>query len=181
MASSSIAQARKRSAQIAARRVPKRTSVDVAVSDHVAKARDNFTYFCCAMGKPPAPHMLEWHRELVTSESNYHLLDVSGPNTCLLSPRGPLDLATPVLTPDGWRPLGQIRKGAIVFTSAGRETRVVSTVNYGKAECWEVVFSDGTSVVCDDSHRWRVCRTAGSQRWQIKTLQELRVITGRSF
>ncbi len=180
MAGSSIAQARKRSAQIAARRVPKRTSVDVPVSDHIAKARDNFTYFCCAMGKPPAPHMLEWHRELVTGEDNDHLLDVSGPNTCLLSPRGPLDLATPVLTPDGWRPLSQIRKGAIVFTSAGRETRVASTVNYGKAECWEVVFSDGTSVVCDDSHRWRVRRTTGPQRWQIKTLQELRAVCGRS-
>ena len=40
------------------------------------------------MGKPAARHMKVWHQEFLTGESNEHLLDIAGPNTCLLSPRG---------------------------------------------------------------------------------------------
>lgn len=40
------------------------------------------------MGKPPARHMKDWHNAFLTGQSNEHLLDIAGPNTCLLSPRG---------------------------------------------------------------------------------------------
>ena len=40
------------------------------------------------MGKPPARHMKDWHHAFLTGQSNEHLLDIAGPNTCLLSPRG---------------------------------------------------------------------------------------------
>jgi phage terminase large subunit-like protein len=179
MAGTSIARARQRSAQLAARRVPKRTSAEVAVSPRIARAREDFTAFCIAMGKPPAPHMLEWHAELVTGESNEHLLDVAGPNTCLLSPRGPLDLDTPVATPSGWQPLREIRKGQWVYTSGGYLAQVTGRVRYGKAPCWEVVLSDGTSQVCDDSHRWRVRRAVNTDKigspWRDTTLEQLRI------
>lgn len=127
--------------------------------------------------------MLDWHRELVTGQSNDHLQDVAGPNTCLLSPRGPLDLETPVLTPDGWRPLRELKKNDTVYASNGVPTRVVGTVSYGEQDCWEVVFNDGTSLVCDDSHRWLVRPFAGKlDRWRETTLQQLRtaVYTKRS-
>lgn len=180
MAGTSIARARLRSAQIAAKRVPKRTSAEAAVSERVLLARENFTAFCEAMGKPPAPHMLEWHREIVTGESNDHLQDVAGPNTCLLSPRGPLDLDTPVATPTGWRPLREIRKGSWVYTSGGYLAQVSSRVRYGKAPCWEVVFNDGTTMVCDDSHRWRVRRAVNADKvaapWRDTTLEQLRTV-----
>lgn len=175
MAGTSIARALKRSAQLTARKVPKRTSTEVTVSDHILKARENFTYFCCAMGKPPAPHMLDWHRELVTGESNDHLMDVAGPNTCLLSPRGPLDLDTEVATPDGWLPMRHLQAGDQVFTSAGQVTTITDTVNYGQQPCWEVVFDDGTTAVCDDSHKWRVRRANCKEApWRIRTLEALR-------
>ena len=32
--------------------------------------------------------MKDWHQAFLTGQSNEHLLDIAGPNTCLLSPRG---------------------------------------------------------------------------------------------
>lgn len=165
---------------MAAKRVPRRASAEVQVGERVLLARENFTAFCEAMGKPPAPHMLEWHREIVTGESNDHLHDVAGPNTCLLSPRGPLDLDTPVATAAGWTPLRDIRKGSWVYTSGGYLARVTGRVRYGKAQCWEVVLSDGTTQVCDDSHRWRVRRAVNADKvaapWRDTTLEQLRTV-----
>ena len=175
MADAAITRAHKQAARLAAKRVPRRSSADAKPSEHVRKARDNFSYFCTAMGKPPVPHMREWHRQLITGEGNDHLMDVSGPNTCLLSPRGPLDLATPVLTATGWRPLGDIEAGDQVHTSNGRLSAVEDVMHYGIAPCWQVLFSDGTSMVCDDSHRFRVRKAAGAGGpWRECTLQELR-------
>jgi hypothetical protein len=176
MASTPISRAMKRSAQLSAQRVPQMSQVERVVPEHVLKARESFTFFCTAMGKPPAPHMLEWHRELVTGDSNDHLVDVAGPNTCLLSPRGPLDLDTKVLTPDGWRPLRDIRKKDLVYDSNGLPTRVEKTVTYGKQDCWEVEFSDGTTMICDETHKWLVRRVYTKRTWQVKTLADLRTM-----
>jgi len=175
MADAAITRAHKRAARLAANRVPRRSSADAKPSEHVRRARENFSYFCTAMGKPPAAHMLEWHRQLITGETNEHLMDVSGPNTCLLSPRGPLDLDTPVLGANGWRPLRSITAGDLVYASNGRLTEVTEVMHYGKAPCWQVLFSDGTSLICDDSHRFRVRKAGGAERrWRDCTLQELR-------
>jgi phage terminase large subunit-like protein len=91
MAGVSIALARKRSALKAAQSIKKQPEVVVeepVLPPHVLKARENFGYFCELMGKPPARHMKEWHSAFLTGQSNEHLLDIAGPNTCLLSPRG---------------------------------------------------------------------------------------------
>jgi len=91
MAGVSITLARKRSALKAAQSIKKEPEVEVVeevIPPHVLKARENFGYFCELMGKPPARHMKEWHKVFLTGESNDHLNDIAGPNTCLLSPRG---------------------------------------------------------------------------------------------
>jgi phage terminase large subunit-like protein len=59
-----------------------------AIHNVFARAQDDFLTFCTLMDKPPAQHMLEWHRELITGQSNRYLLDIAGPNTDILSPRG---------------------------------------------------------------------------------------------
>jgi len=176
MPGASIALARQRSARLAAQGIKKQPEVVIEPPAHILKARDSFAAFCELMGKPPARHMLEWHRAFLTGKSNDHLLDIAGPNTCLLSPRGPLDCDTPVATPEGWRPLRDIQKGDTVIAGNGQPTRVVDTVDYGETSCWEVILSDGTSVVCDDSHRWDV-RLIGSDekgQWRTVTLQQIR-------
>ena len=95
MAGASIALARQRTARLAAQGIkkpPVEAIVEIAVPEvlppHVIKARENFAYFCELMGKPPARHMKEWHKQLITGQSNEYLLDIAGPNTCILAPRG---------------------------------------------------------------------------------------------
>jgi phage terminase large subunit-like protein len=177
MAGSSIALARMRSAQQAARAIVKKPEV-VVEAPHVLKARENFSYFCELMGKKPARHMKEWHQVFLTGQSNEHLLDIAGPNTCLLSPRGPLDAETPVATPQGWRPLSEIRPGDQVIAGDGSITEVLDAVDYPATPCWEVWLSDGTSLVCDDSHRWDVRLVASDPKgsWRTVTLEEIRTL-----
>ena len=68
-----------------------------------------------------------------------------------------LALDTPVPTPDGWRTIGDLEPGDWVFAPSGQEIPVtaVSEVMLGRP-CREVLLSDGTSVVADVDHRWRV-------------------------
>jgi len=68
-----------------------------------------------------------------------------------------LALDTPVPTPDGWRTLGDLEPGDWVFAPTGHEIPVtaVSEVMLGRP-CREVTFSDGTTVVADVDHLWRV-------------------------
>lgn len=87
MPASSAALALRRSAQLAAKAIVKEPEV-IAEDPKSLRARDNFAYFCELMGKPAAEHMMLWHECFITGESNDYLLDIAGPNTCLLSPRG---------------------------------------------------------------------------------------------
>jgi hypothetical protein len=175
MADTAITRARRRRARLSAQQANSAGGAEARPSEHVMRAREDFGYFCTAMGLPPAEHMKTWHDELITGKDADRLLGVAGPDTCLLSPRGPLDLDTPVLCPQGWFPLRKIRKGWTVYNSLGAETTVEEIMHYGKAPCWEVVFSDGTSAVCDDHHDWLVCSIADRrERWRRLPLSRLR-------
>lgn len=159
------------------KRRTRRAPVEVKPPAYILKAREDFAAFCTLMGKPPAEHMKSWHEAIITGESNDNVLDIAGPDICLLSPRGPLDLSTPVLTPDGWRPLRSIKKGATVYSSLGMPVKVKDVMHYGKAPCWEVVMSDGTTLICDDSHKWLVRRAFNPDAdWKSTTLEELRAV-----
>ena len=61
---------------------------DSSIDSVFSRAQNDFLTFCTLLDKPPAAHMLEWHRELITGESNKYLLDIAGPNLDILSPRG---------------------------------------------------------------------------------------------
>ena len=174
MPGASIALARQRSARLAAQGIKKQPEVVIEPPAHILKARDNFAAFCELMGKPPARHMLEWHRAFLTGKSNDHLLDIAGPNTCLLSPRGPLDIDTEVLTPAGWKRLAEIEVGDIVYAVDGTQTEVISTIDYEATPCYRVTMNDGTSVICDDSHRWDVRPYGLDDAWRTVTLQQIR-------
>lgn len=77
----------RRAAQLRALRAIE-DSANSTVETIYTKAANDFHMFCTLLDKPPAPHMLEWHEHLVTGESNRYLLDISGPNLDILSPRG---------------------------------------------------------------------------------------------
>jgi phage terminase large subunit-like protein len=66
-----------------------------------------------------------------------------------------LALDTPVPTPSGWTTIGELNAGGLVFDDCGLPCRVtyVSPVHTG-LRCWRLGFSDGSSIVADEEHRW---------------------------
>jgi deoxycytidine triphosphate deaminase len=76
-----------------------------------------------------------------------------------------LAISTPIPTPDGWTELGDLRVGDVVFSDTGQPTRVkdATEVMLGRP-CYEVEFSDGTTLVADASHEWLTRTTAERRR-----------------
>jgi deoxycytidine triphosphate deaminase len=76
-----------------------------------------------------------------------------------------LALDTPIPTPTGWKLMDQLQIGDLVFDERGQPTAVIDAteVMTGR-ECREVVFSDGTSLVCDLDHQWEVQTKYDRQR-----------------
>ncbi len=66
-----------------------------------------------------------------------------------------LALDTPVPTPSGWRTMGDLEPGDVVFDEAGAPTTIVAvTPPMTGRPCREVIFSDGTRVIADAAHQW---------------------------
>lgn len=64
---------------------------------------------------------------------------------------------TPIATPLGFVPIGEIKEGDIVFDSSGDQCRVmVAHEPYVSEDCYRIKFDDGNSVVCDGDHLWIV-------------------------
>ncbi|MBW3243399.1 hypothetical protein KUV57_12065 [Epibacterium sp. DP7N7-1] len=68
----------------------------------------------------------------------------------------PLDAK--VLTPIGWRFMGDLEKGDFVIGSNGKPTEVIGVYPQGEKEIFRVTFSDGSSTECCEEHLWSVRR-----------------------
>jgi deoxycytidine triphosphate deaminase len=66
-----------------------------------------------------------------------------------------LAISTPIPTPDGWCEMGDLRVGDLVFNDTGQPTRIkdATEVMIGRP-CYEVEFSDRTTLIADASHEW---------------------------
>ena len=99
----------------------------------------------------------------------------------------------PVLTPHGWKPIGDIQPGDYVTGSDGTPVRVLSVHPQGMRPVMRVVFTDGSWTRCDPEHLWTFRRDkrvpysdavwcspkrTGKQKdvfgskWETRTLQE---------
>ncbi|WP_347403618.1 replicative DNA helicase [Solwaraspora sp. WMMD406] len=68
-----------------------------------------------------------------------------------------LALDTPLPTPTGWTTMGEVDVGDQLVGADGRPTTVIATsgVMLGST-CYQVEFSDGSSIVADADHLWQV-------------------------
>lgn len=87
----------------------------------------------------------------------------------------PLDAK--VLTPIGWKQMGEIQPGDFVISANGRPTEVLSVYPQGMKAIHRVEFSDGSSTECCDEHLWEV--NTFLRRWRkqpprILPLKEIR-------
>jgi phosphate starvation-inducible protein PhoH and related proteins len=63
---------------------------------------------------------------------------------------------TPVLTPDGFRPIGSLAIGDLVVGSDGRPTPVIGVYPQGIKDIYRVTAQDRASTLCSGDHLWAV-------------------------
>lgn len=76
-----------------------------------------------------------------------------------------LDLETPILTPQGFVRMGDLKDGDIVYGQDGKETKIeYATETRYNHKCYKVIFDNGDEIVADAEHLW----TVNSNNWDIK-------------
>ncbi|REH42610.1 phosphate starvation-inducible protein PhoH [Kutzneria buriramensis] len=83
---------------------------------------------------------------------------------------------TPVLTPDGFRPIGSLQVGDLVIGSNGEPTPVLGVYPQGEKDIYRVTAGDGASTLCCGDHLWAV-KTASDKRrgkpWRVLETKEM--------
>lgn len=87
-----------------------------------------------------------------------------------------LALDTPIPTPNGWTTMGDIAVGDQVYDMHGAPTRVMAVSEVKDLPCYQVTFSNGEEITCDNEHIWvaRVGRNGARDGWKSCTIGELR-------
>ena len=86
----------------------------------------------------------------------------------------PLD--APVLTPSGFRAMGDLAVGDLVVGSDGRPTQVLGVFPQGDRPIVRVRFDDGSSAECDLEHHWVVTdapATVSGRTWRWVSAEEI--------
>ncbi|KIZ13913.1 helicase-related protein [Streptomyces natalensis] len=74
----------------------------------------------------------------------------------------PLDAL--VLTPQGFRPMGEMTVGTEVVVPSGERAFVDGVFPQGERDVWRLELSDGSAVECDDEHLWIVASRHTDER-----------------
>jgi DNA polymerase I-like protein with 3'-5' exonuclease and polymerase domains len=69
----------------------------------------------------------------------------------------------PVLTPFGWRPIGDLKVGDQVIGSSGKATTVTGVFPQGVREVFKVTTTDGAETRCCAEHLWTVTNLNGGR------------------
>jgi phosphate starvation-inducible protein PhoH and related proteins len=67
-----------------------------------------------------------------------------------------ISVDSPVLTPDGFRPIGALAVGDLVIGSNGEPTPVLGVYPQGEKDMYRLTTQDGASVLCSGDHLWSV-------------------------
>jgi phosphate starvation-inducible PhoH-like protein len=87
--------------------------------------------------------------------------------------------STPVLTPAGFRPIGDLRIGDTVIGSDGSPTPVIGVYPQGRKEVLRVTAQDGSSTLCCAEHLWRVFTASDRRRDKPGRVLETQQMAGR--
>lgn len=79
----------------------------------------------------------------------------------------------PVLTPNGYVPMGSLKVGDLVMNPNGIPVRIGDIVEQGTTEIYEVEFQDGRKVRCGANHLWATCRN-GKKFYIIRTVDYMK-------
>lgn len=82
----------------------------------------------------------------------------------------------PILTPTGWKPIGDVAVGDMLIGKNGTPTRIEGVYERGVLPVFRVTFSDGTYTVCDGDHLWAVKSfndVAREKDWRVMETRDL--------
>ncbi len=86
-------------------------------------------------------------------------------------------LSSLVLTPQGFKTMGNVQAGDIVYGKAGNKETVIGVFPQGKRPVYSITFSDNSIVDCDENHLWEVAtldsRLYNKSKRYIKSTKEL--------
>jgi phosphate starvation-inducible protein PhoH and related proteins len=83
---------------------------------------------------------------------------------------------TPVLTPSGFRPIGELTVGDLVIGSNGEPTPVLGVYPQGRKKIYRLVTQDGASTLCSEDHLWAVKTPYDRRRdrpWRVVETKEM--------
>lgn len=85
-----------------------------------------------------------------------------------------LALDTPIPTPDGWKEMGELRPGDLVFDETGMPCHVVALSEIDDTEqCYRITFRDGSYIDAGERHLWNVQETRhgyADRQWTTGTI-----------
>lgn len=89
-----------------------------------------------------------------------------------------LALDTPVITPSGYRTVGELQVGDFVFGRDGRKTKItfITETMYNK-KMYNVKFSNGETIVACEDHLW----TVGRQKWKSHSSRPERTLSTKEL
>jgi phosphate starvation-inducible protein PhoH and related proteins len=85
---------------------------------------------------------------------------------------------TPVLTPDGFRPIGSLAVGDLVVGSNGEPTPVIGVYPQGEKDIYRVTTQDCASTLCSGDHLWAVTTRDDRRRGKPFRVLETREMIG---
>jgi len=89
-----------------------------------------------------------------------------------------MPLQSRILTPTGWREMGEIKVGDFVTGSDGKPTEVVGVFPQGKKQVYRLTMTDGASAVACAEHLWAVSTREDKRRGKPPRILETREMLG---
>ena len=88
-------------------------------------------------------------------------------------------LSSGVLTPSGFRPIGNLRVGDLVIGSDGRPTPVIGVYPQGRKPVYRLRTQDGASTLCCAEHLWHVFTASDRRRGKPGRVLKTQEMLGR--
>ena len=85
-------------------------------------------------------------------------------------------LHSKVLTPDGWKTMGEIKVGSEVLTPDNKVTTVLETYNFDSKPIYKLVTNSGTTTECCDEHLWNVYVSSKKYKGSWQTLETSEIL-----
>lgn len=83
-------------------------------------------------------------------------------------------LTSNILTPSGWKLMGDIQVGDGIIGADGQTHQVIGVYPQGEKDIYRLTFSDGMSVECCEDHLWHLQSTNHRKRCQAGVVMLLR-------